>query len=267
LQIAERYAYTYPYTTIFDFEKMNFKNYWDIFTDKFSSLIIHPQYFIKRYTNNSVKLALQYAKGTLLDVGCGRMPYKKEFLPCIDKYIGLDHPEVAKYYKGEEKPDIFADSTQIPLPSSSCDTVTCFQVLEHIPEPIKALKEMHRVLKKNGIIIISTIQYYPLHDEPYDFYRYTKYGLSHLLHQANFVELKHKEEGNIFTLLFQSINIYLMFILENTSKRDGQKLITILLAPFFLSVTTLLNLLTFVFLPFDNKSKFRIIHTLVAEKN
>lgn len=245
---------------------MDLKNFWDIFTDKFSSLIIHPQYFIKKYTNNSIKFALHYARGTLLDVGCGRMPYKKEFLPCVDKYIGLDHPEAAKYYKGKEKPDILADSTQIPLPDNSCDTVTCFQVLEHLPEPIKALEEMRRVLKKNGRIIISTIQFYPLHDEPYDYYRYTKYGLSHLLHHVNLVELKHREEGNVFTLIFQSLNIYLMFILKNMVKSDKRKIIALLLAPFFLSITTFLNLLTFVFLALDKKSRFGIIHTLVAEK-
>lgn len=258
LQILRRYAYTYPC--------MDLKNFWDIFTDKFSSLIIHPQYFIKKYTNNSVKLALHYAKGTLLDIGCGRMPYKKTFLPYVDKYIGLDHPEVAKYYKGEEKPDIFADSTQIPLPNNYCDTITCFQVLEHLPDPIKALKEMYRVLKKNGRIIISTIQFYPIHDEPYDYYRYTKYGLKHLLEQANFVELKHTEEGNVFTLIFQSINIYLMFILKGITKNNRLKIIALILAPIFLSITTFLNLLTFVFLVLDKKSKFKIIHTVVAEK-
>lgn len=245
---------------------MDLKNLWDNFTDKYSSLIIHPQYFIKKYTNNSTEMAIKYASGTLLDIGCGRMPYKSKLLPYLKKYIGLDHPKVAKLYQGKERPDILADVTNIPLANDSCDTITCFQVLEHLPDPNKGLEEMYRVLKKNGRIIISTIQFYPLHDKPYDYYRYTKYGLEHLLTQCGFVVLKHKEEGNVFTLVFQSINIYLMFILKDLIKQDTGKVLAFLLAPFFLTITIFINLLTFPFLSLDKNSRFRIIHTVVAKK-
>lgn len=245
---------------------MNLKNIWDSFTDRYSYLFIHPQYFVKKYTNNSIEMATKYASGTLLDIGCGRMPYKNKFLPFIKKYIGLDHPEVAKLYKGKEKPDILADTTKVPLPNGSCDTITCFQVLEHLPDPSKGLEEMNRILQKNGRIIISTIQFYPLHDEPHDYYRFTKYGLSHLLKQSGFVVLKHKSDGNVFTLIFQSINIYLMTILKGLAKQDLGKVLAFCLAPFFLAITTTNNLLTLPFLSLDRNSSFRIIHTVVAKK-
>lgn len=245
---------------------MNLKNLWDNFTDKHSSLIIHPQYFIKKYSNHSINVALKYASGVLLDIGCGRMPYKKKFLTHVDKYIGLDHPKVAKLYKGNEKPDILADATDIPLPDKYCDTIICFQVLEHLPHPADAINKMSRVLKKNGTIIFSTIQLYPLHDKPHDYYRYTKYGLNNLLKQGGFVKIHHEEEGNVFVLMFQSFNIYLMFLLKNIIKHDLGKLFAVLIAPFFFTITTLINVITFPFLLLDKKSSFTIIHTVAARK-
>ncbi len=239
---------------------------WDKFTDKYSSLIFHPQYFIKKYSNNSIKLAIKYAKGTLLDVGCGRMPYKNMFLLSVNKYIGLDHPEVAKLYKGEEKPDILADATKIPLSDSSSDTITCFQVLEHLPEPQEALKEIARVLKPGGKLILSTVQAYPLHDEPHDYYRYTKYALKNLLKNVHLKVIKVETEGNIFTLIFQSFNIYLMLILKRMINKKNTKPIAIFLIPFFLSITTLTNLITLPLLSIDKNSKFSTNLTIVAKK-
>lgn len=245
---------------------LNFKTIWDKFTDKYSSLPLHPQYFLKKYNYAAIKFALNYAKGILLDIGCGRMPYKRALLPYIKKYIGLDSPETSKMYHGKDRPDIFADATKIPLPKASCDTILLLQVLEHLPEPQRAIEEIVRVLKPNGVLILSTIQSYPTHDEPYDFYRYTKYGIKHLLEKGGLKIIKHKGEGNVFTLSFQSFNVYLMLILKSLTKQKNGKLIAAFLAPVFLCITTVSNLITLPFLLLDKKSKFRIIHTVVAKR-
>lgn len=245
---------------------MSFKYLWDLFTDSCSSLIFHPQFFLKNYNRTAIELAEKYAKGILLDIGCGRMPYKARLLPKVKKYIGLDNPMTAKLYHGENKPDIFADATNIPLKNNSLDTVLSLQVLEHLPNPQKSIFEIRRLLKKDGIVILSTVQYYPLHDEPFDFFRYTKYGLKKLLNEQNLKVVHLKEEGNIFVLIGQSFNVYLMLILKNLIKTPSGKIMAFLILPIFLLATTIINFVIYPLSFLDQKSKFRIIHTVVARK-
>lgn len=245
---------------------MSFKYMWDRFSDSYSSLIFHPQYFLKKYNRTAINLAEKYTKGILLDIGCGRMPYRERLLPKLKKYIGLDSPVTAKLYHGEEKPDILADATNIPLNNRSIDTILSLQVLEHLPKPQESIAEIKRLLKKDGILILSTVQYYPLHDEPFDFFRYTKYGLRKLLEEHNLKIIHLKEEGNIFVLIGQSFNLYLMLILKNLIKTPSGKILTIFVLPIFLLATTTINFLIYPLSFLDPKSNFRIIHTLVARK-
>ena len=242
------------------------KSLWDIFTDRYSFFPIHPQYYTKKYTRTGIDLSIKYARGTLLDIGCGRMPYKERLLKGAEKYIGLDQPNTAKFYKGKEKPDIFADATAIPLKSNSCNTVIALQVLEHLPEPLKALQEAYRVMSPRGMLILSTIQSYPTHDEPYDYYRYTRFGLEYLVKQARFKVKNTISEGNIFILIEQSFNVYLMLKLKQLSLSPLGKILAILLLPFILVLTLVLNLLSLPFQYIDRRSNFRIVQTLVASK-
>lgn len=77
--------------------------------------------------------------------------------------------------------NIKGDLRNIPLENSSVDVIICIQVLEHVPEPWKVLKEFNRILKKDGFLFMSLPHSVPLHQEPFDFYRYTKHGVEYLL--------------------------------------------------------------------------------------
>jgi len=79
------------------------------------------------------------------------------------------------------KPDIVMDVTNLEFNDNSFDLVIMMEVLEHVKEPKKALSEIYRVLSHNGKLIMSTPFILGIHDEPYDYYRYTKYGLEYLL--------------------------------------------------------------------------------------
>lgn len=61
----------------------------------------------------------------------------------------------------------------IELPDESVGTVLCFDTLEHVEHPHKAMEEIHRILKPNGIAVISSVMNYPIHDYPYDYWRFT----------------------------------------------------------------------------------------------
>lgn len=70
---------------------------------------------------------------------------------------------------------------KIELPPSSVGTIICLETLEHVEYPHKALEEIHRVLKPDGIAIISSVMYYPIHDYPYDYWRFTPEAFRSLL--------------------------------------------------------------------------------------
>jgi SAM-dependent methyltransferase len=120
--------------------------------------------------------------GRLLDIGCGNGE-KKVVIPENAHYIGMDHPTTL-----HEKSfiDIFATADDIPFTSNSFDTVLCTGVLEHLEEPFCAISEAFRILRPGGYAIYSAPLFWHIHEEPRDFYRYTRYGLEHLFKKAGF---------------------------------------------------------------------------------
>jgi SAM-dependent methyltransferase len=69
----------------------------------------------------------------------------------------------------------------IDLPSESVGTVFCLDTLEHVEYPHRAVEEIHRVLKPGGIAIISSVMYFPIHDFPHDYWRFTPEAFRSLL--------------------------------------------------------------------------------------
>jgi SAM-dependent methyltransferase len=116
----------------------------------------------------------QHARGRLLDIGCGSAPYRDVFSNVHD-YIGLD-------FAGDV--DVVGSGLNLPFRDECFDTILCNEVLEHVPEPATLMGEAFRVLRKGGTLLLTTPQTWGLHLEPYDYYRYTKYGLRHLAEQA-----------------------------------------------------------------------------------
>lgn len=92
-------------------------------------------------------------------------------------------------------PDIVADVCDLSMMAEgSFDAVFMLEVLEHVKTPQAALDEIRRILKPGGVLFLSTPFIFPIHDEPHDFYRYTKYGLAHLL--SAFREVKIAERND-----------------------------------------------------------------------
>lgn len=137
----------------------------------------------------------QYARGRLLDAGAGHLPLRYIARPYCTEYRSLDLHAV------HADLDYVGDVQRIPLPDTTFDTVVCLQVLEHVPDPLAALREMHRVLVPGGKLIISVPHLDYLHNEPLDFYRYTKHGLRTLLERAGFQILDLNPAGGIFSFL------------------------------------------------------------------
>lgn len=127
--------------------------------------------------------ALTYARGTLVDVGCGEKPWVEVFSSHVEEHIGVDH-EASPH--GLNRVDVIAGAYEIPLADESADTVLLSAVLEHLERPADAIAEAHRLLRPGGHLILTAPFFWPLHEEPRDFYRYSPYGLRYLLEQAGF---------------------------------------------------------------------------------
>ena len=137
----------------------------------------------------------------VLDAGAGRAQYRDLFAHA--QYETADFLAV----KGKKytAPDYVCDLAAIPVEDRRFDHVLLTQVLEHLPEPATVLAELHRVLKPGGTLWLTAPLFYAEHERPYDFFRYTQFGLRHLLQGAGFtVEEIEWLEGYLGTLSYQA---------------------------------------------------------------
>jgi len=115
-----------------------------------------------------------------LDLGAQTGPYASLF----PRRIGLD------LHRGAGVA-IVGDALNLPVRDASIEVVLCTEMLEHVPEPQRAIDEMWRVLKPGGTLLLTTRFLFPIHDAPHDYFRFTKYGLRHLLRRF---EIRHLDE-------------------------------------------------------------------------
>ena len=111
--------------------------------------------FIKRSKIlKAIEETLPNLKGSVLDVGCGRMPYKPIILANgkITDYIGLDLED--KVYANQQKPNLSWNGEIIPLKENAVDNVFAIEVFEHIPNPEFVLGEIRRVLNPGGVFFL-----------------------------------------------------------------------------------------------------------------
>lgn len=194
------------------------KRLWVGFTKSFGTSIIHPQSLLLRFQREAIEEARKYARGKLVDIGCGRMPYRKDLEQLVDEYVGVDHPQVSKLYHSNVKPDVIADAKKLPFPNNTFDIALLFQVLEHVDSPRKVVAEAARVLKPNGVLIISVPFLYPLHDMPYDWARYTSSALQNFVQDARLSIVKINTQGMFFEFWLQLLNTFLIKLIFDIIK-------------------------------------------------
>jgi len=128
----------------------------------------------------------------VLDLGCGRGDYRPLFHR--QRYVGADvSPSFSEL-------DCIADVNHLPFIDQSIDVVLANNLLEHVVTPHLVLDEIRRVLKPDRKIYVLVPFLIGIHQEPVDFFRYTKYGLKYLLYQAGFTELSLQAVGGLFAL-------------------------------------------------------------------
>jgi ubiquinone/menaquinone biosynthesis C-methylase UbiE len=149
----------------------------------------------------------QYAKGKLLDIGCGGKPYEKIAQKYVTEHIGIDHKDTRH---DQSNINYFGTAYQLPFENEKFHTVLCTFVLEHLEDPDSALKEAHRVLNKDGYAIYAVPFIWFLHEEPRDFFRFTKFGLIQIFKRNGF-EIIHLEPLAGFWVSFGQMLVYYLW--------------------------------------------------------
>lgn len=122
--------------------------------------------------------------GRTLDLGAQNGPYAAHF----PRRVALDlHPAAGLHLRG--------DAHALPFVDGAFDVVLCTEVLEHLTEPQRAIDEMFRVLGPGGELLLTTRFLFPIHDAPHDYFRFTKYGLRHLLRRFDEVRIEEETDS------------------------------------------------------------------------
>ena len=202
-------------------------------------LWVNPFYLARRGLLEEIGKIAPKMKGRLLDVGCGRKPYRNLFR--VDEYVGLeiDTPE----NRASKQADFYYDGKAFPFISNEFDGVVCNQVLEHIFTPDQFLGEISRVLKNDGLLLLTVPFVWDEHEQPWDFARYSSFGLKSLLERNGFEVLEQRKTNADVRVLFQLTNAYLQKVLWTRSSIMNLLFCAILMAPFNLLGVALHRLL------------------------
>lgn len=191
----------------------------------------------------------------VLDAGAGELQYAKHFSHC--RYTGLDLA-IGDRQWDYSRLDVIADLAALPFEDGSFETAINIVVLEHTPEPSCALREIARVLQPGGRLMIVVPQQWEVHQEPNDFYRYTRYGLTWLLEEAGFSKLKIEPIGGYFTLLARRL------LNSATFFQQGLRW---LVFPFAVAMSGFLALILPKLDFLDREKNFTLAYVCVAEKS
>lgn len=182
----------------------------------------HSDYASIRPLWDELQAALTRARGRLLDLGCGNAPYRPWYESHVNEVVCADHPPVS------ESTNVGCAADALPFVDSTFDTVLCTQVLEHVARPWVVASEIHRVLRPGGILILSCPQYWPDHETPYDFFRFTEFGLKSLFPSDHWRWIHHSRQGRSFAV----IGCSLWLTLDATAR--WKRAIIFLVNPFLL---------------------------------
>ncbi|MBL4699825.1 MAG: class I SAM-dependent methyltransferase, partial [Phycisphaeraceae bacterium] len=145
-------------------------------------LLVNPFHIARSGLYRGIQKFAPNCKGKIADIGCGSKPY--EHLFDCSEYVGLDLPR--QHTASNILADLFFDGKTLPLADASFDSAVAFQVFEHVFTPPQFLAEIHRVLKPEGLLLLTVPFVWDEHEQPFDFARYSSFGLKAVLENAGF---------------------------------------------------------------------------------
>lgn len=225
------------------------------FDPGFLGLFVNPFFLARRRLRASMRSLAGNLSGRLLDVGCGTKPYRALFE--VTEYVGLDID--SETTRRLAVADVLYDGTRFPFGDGRFDAILCNQVLEHVFNPDSFVDEIRRVLSPGGRLLLTVPFVWDEHEQPWDYARYSSFGLRALLERHGFKVLCQEKLLADASMLFQLLNAYLFKI-----TRSRSALLNLLLTPVLMAPVSALGLVAGLLLP-RNPDLF-LDHVVIAER-
>ena len=210
------------------------------FNPRLVGVITNPFYFSRQGLFKAMVTLGKELNGKLLDIGCGTKPYAP-YLHAAE-YVGVEID--TERSRKTSKADFFYDGKKLPFESSTFDAVLANEVFEHVFNPTEFLHEINRVLKQDGKFLLTVPFVWDEHEQPFDYARYTSFGLRYILEQHGFQVVRSKKSVDDIRVIFQLWNeyIYKKTYIENP-------IVRLLLNILFIAPFTIVGILLYRFFP------------------
>jgi SAM-dependent methyltransferase len=201
-------------------ERENFQPSW-------LGLFINPFFFARKGLYQQIEALASRITGRTLDVGCGNKPYERLFN--ATSYAGLEIDSADN--RKNKKADYFYDGNQFPFGDGEFDSLVTFQVFEHVFTPDSFLNEVNRVLKADGVLLVTVPFVWDEHEQPHDFARYSSFGLGSLLKRHGFEIVEQRKSIDDIRVVFQLLNGYIYKKTVSGNRFINMVAMIILMAP------------------------------------
>jgi SAM-dependent methyltransferase len=205
-------------------------------------ILSNTRFLVRRL---QTKFIIEHTSGesypVVVDVGCGKAPHHKHIT--YEKYIGVDIED-----RGGVPDVVIADvNNGIPLPDATANLVICTETLEHTKKPHFVVSELYRITKRGGTVLLTAPMVWPVHEAPYDFFRYTNFGMEYLFKEAGFTEVRIQPSNGYLYSMCQLAQLYMRH-------------------PFSRPIVWMLNLIGFLAYKFERNRNFALGQHVVAIK-
>ncbi len=220
-----------------------------------AAVFFNPFFFARKNLASAISDLSIYIDGHLLDVGCGSKPYRTLFN--VETYRGLDIDSPITRDLGMA--DDLYDGKKFPYEDGTFNSALCNQVLEHVFNPDEFLSEINRVMKSGGKLLLTVPFVWDEHEQPYDYARYSSFGLEELLEKKGFQIISHQKLAADATIIFQLSNAYLFKVTQR-----WPRLVKLLFTGTVMATVNILGIIAGKLLP-ANPDLF-LDHVVLAEK-
>ena len=152
------------------------------------------------YTRHASRLS---AGSHVLDLGGHKSPKRGRF--------NIEEHELQVRYanlSASHRPDVQADAAMLPFKDESFDVVVCAETLEHVLDPVRVMREVYRVLRRQGILLMTVPFLFPIHADPYDYCRYTDHYWREHLQKVGFLEVAVEEQGLFWSVVVDMVRAW-----------------------------------------------------------
>jgi len=223
----------------------------------FLGIWINPSFITRRALLKGIcEISQLMNEGKLLDVGCGSKPYEKMF--DVEDYIGID-TKVSGHNHSNSKVDKFYDGKKIPFEDEFFENVFSSQVFEHVFNIDELFEEINRVLKSGGKLGFTCPFVWDEHEQPYDFWRYSSFGVERLLIAHGFKLVKLTKSTGYFEAVMQMLSAY---IAQHVLPKNAY--LKILLMPLLVGPVNIIAIVLSKVLP--RNTNFYLDNIVIAEK-